>query len=83
MSKKKLGVDDGQEDPIVPPEVPPVEETPSVPKETTLGTMGPEKIEIVYLGKQVVNEREYNDVHLADGTTYLMTDLDLKNQRST
>ncbi len=72
MTKKtKLGVGDE-------PVETPVEDVKS------LGTMGPLKVPITYLGKKVgSNGLEYNDVHLADGTTYLMTDEDLKKQLST
>lgn len=45
-----------------------------------LGTLGRYKIKIHKISKIVLNGREYNDVHLINGQTMLLSDEDLKKQ---
>lgn len=35
---------------------------------------------VTYHGKRLVNNKEYHDIHLADGTTYLLSDEDVNSQ---
>ena len=51
-------------------------------EEKDFGTLGRLGIRIMYLGKKEVRGRSLNEVHLADGTTYLLSDEDLENQHN-
>lgn len=60
------------------------EEKPKSKKEKLedLGTLGSAKIKIHKLGKKVVHGVEYNDVHLINGETMLLSDRDLEKQKN-
>lgn len=61
----------------------PIEESVAVEEsKEELGFLGGFKIKITALSKETLNGREYNRVVLADGTSYLLNDHDLKVQRS-
>ena len=47
-----------------------------------LGTIGLHNLKIHYKGKKVVNGKEYNDVHLINGQTFLLSDRDFKLQHN-
>lgn len=49
-------------------------------KDKELGFLGVQKIKVTYIGKKEINGREYNDVHLINGTTHLLSDRDLEQQ---
>lgn len=56
------------------------EEAPAEPAvvKPSLGVFGRYRIAVTYLGERMVNGRLYHEVHLEDGTSYLMTKEELE-----
>lgn len=60
-----------------------VEAPAEVPAEReSLGSLGLNLIPITFLGKKELHGRFLNEVHLQDGTQYLLSDEDFKNQHN-
>ena len=82
LEEDKIEEEKREEDPLAPKEEPKEKHKEEKKKEILYGRMGTanHSIRISYISKRMVNGRLLNDVHLEDGTTYLLTDEDFQVQ---